>query len=113
VVIEANVNGETSARLLSKSPAVFIFETRHASIISLHLSGDTTLAAVSVAVSPHLFRTCAASTAAMLGGANPYLATALLHHTHPDVTNTHYNRATSLSAAENFRQVVRQYQKND
>jgi integrase len=73
----------------------------------------TTLAAVGVAVSPHLFRTCAASTAAMLGGANPYLATALLHHTHPDVTNTHYNRATSLSAAENFRQVVRQYQKND
>jgi integrase len=73
----------------------------------------TTLATVGVAVSPHLFRTCAASTAATYGGDNPYLATALLHHTHPDVTNTHYNRATSLSAAEEFQQIVRQYQKND
>ena len=71
----------------------------------------TTLATVGVAVSPHLFRTSAASTAATHGGDNPYLASALLHHTHPSVTNAHYNRATSLSAAENFRQIVRQYEK--
>ena len=73
----------------------------------------TTLATVGVDMSPHLFRTSAASTAATRGGENPYLASALLHHTHPSVTNAHYNRATSLSAAESLRQIVRQYEKND
>jgi integrase len=71
----------------------------------------TTLATVGVDVSPHLFRTSAASTVATRGGENPYLASALLHHTHPSVTNAHYNRATSLSAAENLRQIVRRYEK--
>lgn len=67
----------------------------------------TTLATVGVDVSPHLFRTCGASTAATFSGDNPHLASALLNHTHPSVTNTHYNRATSLTAAENFRQIIR------
>ena len=71
----------------------------------------TTLATVGVDVSPHLFRTSAASTVATRGGENPYLASALLHHTHPSVTNAHYNRATSLSAADRLRQIVRQYEK--
>jgi integrase len=71
----------------------------------------TTLSTVGVDVSPHLFRTAAASTVATRGGENPYLASALLHHTHPSVTNAHYNRATSLSAAARLRQIVRQYEK--
>jgi integrase len=71
----------------------------------------TTLATVGVEVSPHMFRTSGASTVATRGGENPYLASALLHHTHPSVTNAHYNRATSLSAAESLRQIVRQYEK--
>lgn len=71
----------------------------------------TTLATVGVNVCPHLFRTSAASTAATRGGDNPHLGSALLHHTHPSVTNDHYNRATSLSAAESLRQIVRQYEK--
>ena len=71
----------------------------------------TTLATVGIAMSPHLFRTSAASTAAVNGGDNPYLASALLHHTHPNVTNAYYNHATSLSAAESFRQIVRAYEK--
>jgi len=72
----------------------------------------TTLAAVGVEISPHLFRTCAASTAATLGSDNPCLASALLHHTHPGVTNAHYNRATALTAADSLRQIVRDYDKN-
>jgi integrase len=71
----------------------------------------TTLATVGVAVSPHLFRTSAASTVATRCGENPYLGSALLHHTHPGLTNTHYNRATSLTAAESLRQIVRGYEK--
>lgn len=71
----------------------------------------TTLSTVGVKIGPHLFRTCAASTAAIRGGDNPFLASALLHHSDPKMTNAHYNRATSLCAVENFRQVVRQYEK--
>jgi integrase len=71
----------------------------------------TTLSTVGVAVSPHLFRTSAVSSAAVHGGNNPHLGSAVLHHTHPDFTNEHYNRATCLTAAEHFRQIVRQYEK--
>jgi integrase len=71
----------------------------------------TTLATIGIAMSPHLFRTSAASTAATNGGENPYLASAVLHHTHPAVTNAQYNRATSLTAADRFRQIIRQYEK--
>ena len=71
----------------------------------------TTLSSVGVPVSPHLFRTSAASSVAAHAGENPYLASAVLHHTHPSLTNQHYNRATCMSAAEHFRQIVRQYEK--
>jgi integrase len=71
----------------------------------------TTLSTVGVAVSPHLFRTAAASSAAVHAGDNPYLGSAVLHHTDPRVTNNHYNRSTSLRAGESFRQIVRQYEK--
>jgi integrase len=76
-----------------------------------HMISMTTLATVGVKVSPHLFRTSAASTVASRAGENPYLASALLHHTHSSVTESHYNRATSLTAAERFRAIVRQYEK--
>jgi integrase len=72
----------------------------------------TTFSTVGVAVSPHLFRTSGVSAAASYGGDNPHLASALLHHTHPSLTNEHYNRATCLTAAEHFRQIVRQYEKS-
>jgi integrase len=69
----------------------------------------TTLSSLGVAVNPHMFRAAGATSVATLCGENPYLASALLHHTDTRVTNAHYNLATSLSAAESFRQVVRRY----
>jgi integrase len=72
---------------------------------------ETTRSTVGVAVSPHLFRTAIASSAAIHGGANPYLASALLHHKDFRVTEASYNRASSLSAAENFRQIIEGYVK--
>jgi integrase len=57
---------------------------------------------IGIAVSPHLFRTAAASTAAIYGGNNPYLASALLQHTDPRVTEEHYNRASSMSAVSGY-----------
>jgi site-specific recombinase XerD len=77
------------------------------------LIGATTLSTVGVKVSPHLFRTSAASAAAIYGGENPHLGSAILHNADPRVTLEHYNRATSLSAAESFRHVIRQYKKPD
>ena len=74
------------------------------------LIGATTLATVGTKVTPHLFRTAAASGAAIYGGDNPYLSSGVLHHSDPRVTE-HYNRATSLTAAESFRQLIRQYKK--
>jgi integrase len=70
----------------------------------------TTAATVGVDVSPHLFRTSAASTVAIRGGDNLHLGSALLNHTNRTVTDEHYNRASSLSAAERLWQLVRRYQ---
>jgi hypothetical protein len=36
----------------------------------------------------------------------PHLASALLQHTDPRVTEKHYNRATTLQAAEAFARLI-------
>jgi len=73
----------------------------------------TTLAAVGADVSPHLFRTAGASTAAVHAGSTPHLASALLHHIDPAVAEKHYNRATSLSAAQAYAALVMDLRKGD
>jgi integrase len=73
---------------------------------------ETTRSTVGVAVSPHLFRTAIASSAAIHGGENPHLASALLHHTHHRVTERHYNRASSVSAGESLRSIIQEYLKD-
>ena len=71
----------------------------------------TTLAAVGIKVSPHLFRTAAVSTAAVYAGNNPHLGSALLHHRDPTVRERHYNRASSLSATQSYGALVRALRK--
>jgi site-specific recombinase XerD len=66
----------------------------------------STLATVGIDVSPHLFRTAGASTAAVYAGDTPHLATALLHHTDPAINDEHYNRAGSLSAAQAYAALI-------
>jgi hypothetical protein len=44
-----------------------------------------------------------------LGGAKPYLASALLHHTDHRITEAHYNRASNLSAALSFQEIIQGY----
>jgi integrase len=73
---------------------------------------ETTRTTVGIAVSPHLFRTAIASSAAIHGGANPHLASALLHHTDAHVTEVHYNRASSISAGDNLRSIIQGYKKD-
>lgn len=73
---------------------------------------DTTRTTIGIAVSPHLFRTAIASSAAIHGGANPHLASALLHHTDNRVTEEHYNRASSISAGASLRSIILGYIKD-
>jgi site-specific recombinase XerD len=73
------------------------------------LISKITLQTIGVDVSPHLFRTAAATTAAMYGGDTPDLASALLGHRDPRVTAEHYIRATSVNAANTYAEIVRQY----
>jgi integrase len=70
------------------------------------LISKITLETVGVDVSPHLFRTAAASTAAAYGGNTPHLASALLSHTDPRVTEEHYNRASSVSASKIYADII-------
>jgi hypothetical protein len=46
----------------------------------------------------------------MYGGKTPHLASAVLGHTDPRVTEEHYNRATSTEVAKIYAAIVRQYQ---
>lgn len=70
------------------------------------LISKITLETIGVDVSPHLFRTAAASTAAAYGGNTPHLASALLNHTDPRVTEEHYNRASTVSAAAAYALII-------
>ena len=73
------------------------------------LVSKATLMNLGVDVSPHLFRTAAASTAAAYGVSTPHLASAILNHTDPRVTEEHYNRATSISAARMYAEITNSF----
>ena len=53
---------------------------------------------IGVDVSPHLFRTAAATTAAAYATHLPHLASAVLGHADARITEEHYNRASSVHA---------------
>jgi integrase len=76
------------------------------------LISKITLETVGVNVSPHLFRTAAASTAAGYGGNTPHLASALLNHTDPRVTEEHYNRATSIAASRIYAAITSSFRRD-
>ena len=70
------------------------------------LVSKITLQTVGVDVSPHLFRTAGASMAAAYGSSTPHLASALLNHADPRVTQEHYNRAGSMNASKIYEDIV-------
>ena len=69
---------------------------------------ETTRMALGVPVNPHRFRTADATSAALHAPQSPHLASALLQHFDPKVTEQHYNRASSLSVARDFAKLVRE-----
>ncbi|MGO9235046.1 MAG: site-specific integrase [Methylocella sp.] len=68
---------------------------------------ETTRLTLGVAVSPHLIRTCAATAIYTHAGDNPNLASGVLQHIDRRVTEEHYNRATSISAARQYAEIVK------
>ena len=97
--------------LASKSPtnALWISSTTGQGMTTKNLGtliSKITFETLGIDVSPHLFRTAAASTAAIYGGNAPHLASALLNHTDPRVTEEHYNRASSMSAAAVYTGII-------
>ncbi len=68
---------------------------------------EATLKTLGVALRPHAFRMCAASTAYVIAGDNPHLASGLLQHTDSRVTQKHYNRATHAQAALAYAELVK------
>jgi site-specific recombinase XerD len=77
------------------------------------LISKITLQTVGVDVSPHLFRTSAATTAAIYGADTPHLASGVLGHKDPRVTEKHYILATSIQAAEVYGKMIRQIRAAD
>jgi hypothetical protein len=63
---------------------------------------QTTRLTLGLPVNPHLFRACAATTAALHASKYPHLASGLLQHIDPRVTEAHYKRASSLQAAVRY-----------
>jgi integrase len=93
----------------STTNALWISSTTAAPMTTKNLGtlvSKVTLETLGVDVSPHLFRTAAASTAASYGGSTPHLASAILNHTDPRVTEEHYNRASSVSASKIYARIT-------
>lgn len=75
------------------------------------LISKLTREAIGVDVSPHLFRTAGASTAAVYGCDHPHLASALLNHRDSRITEEHYNLSTNLSAGEEYALIADSYRR--
>jgi len=73
------------------------------------LISKITVRTLGVDVSPHLFRTAAASTAAVKLPGFPYLASALLSQADSRIADEHYKRTTSLNAANVYGNLVQEY----
>jgi hypothetical protein len=73
----------------------------------------TTKEAVGVDISPHLFRSAAVSSCAVLAGDQPHLGSALLHHTEPTTAQEHYNHSTSLSANQSFVALIKSLRRDE
>ena len=67
---------------------------------------ETTRRELGIAVNPHLFRDCAVFTVAHNAGSEMGVASALLQHTDPRVTETHYNRGANVEAVRSFHQIL-------
>jgi integrase len=66
----------------------------------------TTGLSIGIEIGPHMFRTAAGTEAAIRAVGMPGLASALLQHRDPRVTEVHYNKATSHQAAQTYEELL-------
>lgn len=74
---------------------------------------ETTRRELGIAINPHLFRDCAVFTIAHEAGDEMGVASALLQHTDPRVTNLHYNRGSSVMAVQQFHKMLEAVKEED
>jgi integrase len=67
---------------------------------------EVTQETLGIAISPHLFRTAGATTAADGESNMPYFASALLGHSHPRIADEHYKQNSSLSVQKDYAQLI-------
>jgi site-specific recombinase XerD len=72
---------------------------------------ETTRMTVGVPVSPHMFRTAAATTLATRLGDKPHAGSAVLHHRPGPVTQQNYNRASCITAGKSLAAVNQRYRR--
>jgi site-specific recombinase XerD len=99
------------SRCKQQTDALWISDKGRGPMAAEYLSSlipQITKKTVGIAISPHLFRAADATTVAEAKGDMPHLASALLNHAHPRITEEHYNRASSLSATNEYQQILQQ-----
>jgi integrase len=107
-----NIHRTVLNRGNSAQPALWISSTTGRQMTAKNLGtliSKLTRETIGVDVSPHLFRTAGASTAAVYGGKYPHLGSVLLGHRDPGVAEEHYNRATSLEAGNTYAAITAAY----
>lgn len=95
-------------------PALWVSSTTGQRLTTKNLGtliSKLTRETIGVDVSPHLFRTAGASTAAVYSGDQPHLASALLGHRGSRVTEEHYNLSTSFGAGDDYAIITRSYRR--
>lgn len=67
---------------------------------------EVTQETLGIAISPHLFRTAGATTAADGQSDMPYFASALLGHSNPRIADEHYKQNSSLNVQKDYAQLI-------
>jgi integrase len=73
---------------------------------------EVTRRELGVPISPHLFRDCGVYTVATHAGQHMGIASGLLQHTDPRITERHYNRGATFGAVGRYQQIVDELMKN-
>ena len=98
-----------STLLASQSNALWISLTTGGPLTAKNLGtliSKITNAVIGVDVSPHLFRTAAASTAASRRSDLPKLGAGVLGHVDGRITELHYNRARASDAVKSYAEIL-------
>jgi len=71
------------------------------------ITKSVTRKALGIAINPHAFRAAAGMSAAWKGSKSPNLASAILQHGDPRITDAHYNRARTFEATQVLQKLLR------